>query len=41
VDVVPVDEEGNPVQHSFPIKRAYTFWFAWDATHPTGEVYQP
>lgn len=41
VDVVPVDEEGNPVQHSFPIKRAYTFWFAWDATHPKGEVYQP
>ena len=41
VDVVPVDEEGNPVQSSLPIKRAYTFWFAWDATHPAGEVYQP
>jgi len=41
VNVAPIDAQGHPAQNSFQIARAYTFWFAWDATHPSGDAYQP
>jgi hypothetical protein len=41
VDVLALDDSGNPIQGTTPVQRAYTFWFVWDAMYPTGEVYQP
>ena len=36
-----VDDAGNPLEDAPAIRRAYSFWFAWDAMHPQVAVYQP
>lgn len=41
VDVQTVDDAGNPIEATTSLRRAYTFWFVWDAMYPRGKVYQP